>query len=667
MATNAVVYHLDPAQLCSQCVGLDIAELICGLNLRTISRSKMKPEPCTLCRFILQCLPVLPDDKSGAIETLKLLSAAPSDLSWVAGPTSSALPTPNKFKKDTYIFLGYQVGREWPESIIAPISYKQWSGIEPTPINIEYAMIEKWLKLDHESQQFQPKIETPSFLLQIVVVDCNSRSLVNLPFGECYFALSYVWGAGNTEDGMSLPNRFPQTIEDSITLCNALGFRYLWIDRYCIPQNDPHVRAIQIKRMNEIYSNAYVVIIACAGADPHYGLPGISRARLSSPCLDTGSNGYLQMIPTIHDVTNSVWSTRAWTYQEVLMATRRLYFTERQLYFESRRCIESEFTTQVLALNRSLAAPIYDFVNTEAGTTTDIFFLLQEYSSRDMSRSCDILNAISGVLAYYERYAGIRHLWGLPFSEALPASTQSDSTNSFLPIERSFFWTCRTKPPYPAYPAYRREGFPTWSWTGWYGSLKYWARAVHPIQVEVSESSAQEILKIDVELNSGACMTWKEFQQSYFDLEVGHLEENVSPHSLSRYLHVEADISPVIWCSACENYRDKALQSVVVFIKPTHGEPLQLGVQDTCERAAIQSIKYCQSSPGLECECFGLQNPYLVVPLTTSLTHDGRTGLNWYGLLVHNVGGHWERLALLEGPVETFERARKVRRKIRLG
>ncbi|KAH7070396.1 heterokaryon incompatibility protein-domain-containing protein, partial [Paraphoma chrysanthemicola] len=237
----------------------------------------------------------------------------------------------------------------------------------------------------------------------LVVIDCTSRSLVNLPSGECYFALSYVWGADHLkENETSLPNRLPQTIEDSITVCKALEFRYLWVDRYCIPQNDGRTRAIHIKRMNEIYNNAYVVIIACTGADPHYGLPGVSRDRPSCPCLDIGSSRYLQMIPSVHDIATSVWSTRAWTYQEVLLATRRLYFTDRQLYFESRGCIESEFGTRAPTLTQSRVGHIYDLINVEFGETGDIHALIEEYSSRKMSFPGDILNAISGVLAYCE-------------------------------------------------------------------------------------------------------------------------------------------------------------------------------------------------------------------------------------------------------------------------
>jgi hypothetical protein len=53
-----------------------------------------------------------------------------------------------------------------------------------------------------------------------------------------YLTLSYCWGkhtaeATTRDKTLPLP-RLPPTIEDAILATKGLGFRYLWVDRYCI-------------------------------------------------------------------------------------------------------------------------------------------------------------------------------------------------------------------------------------------------------------------------------------------------------------------------------------------------------------------------------------------------------------------------------------------------
>jgi hypothetical protein len=91
--------------------------------------------------------------------------------------------------------------------------------------------------------------------------------------------LSYVWGHSPAASGAgpgSLPKTFERTIEDAITIAVVLGFRYLWVDRYCIPQDNPAEKNSQIQRMGDIYANSALTIIAAAGDDAEFGLPGVS-------------------------------------------------------------------------------------------------------------------------------------------------------------------------------------------------------------------------------------------------------------------------------------------------------------------------------------------------------------------------------------------------------
>jgi hypothetical protein len=49
-------------------------------------------------------------------------------------------------------------------------------------------------------------------------------------------------------------------IEDVIQVVQCLGQRFLWIDAYCINQNDPAEVQETVTRMDDIYENALLTI-----------------------------------------------------------------------------------------------------------------------------------------------------------------------------------------------------------------------------------------------------------------------------------------------------------------------------------------------------------------------------------------------------------------------
>ncbi|KAK2055223.1 HET-domain-containing protein, partial [Colletotrichum caudatum] len=64
----------------------------------------------------------------------------------------------------------------------------------------------------------------------------------------------------------------PPVIQDAMRATIKLGFRYIWIDRYCIWQDDPAHKMSQVERMDQIYGDAELSIIAIGAKDPSYGL-----------------------------------------------------------------------------------------------------------------------------------------------------------------------------------------------------------------------------------------------------------------------------------------------------------------------------------------------------------------------------------------------------------
>ncbi|KAF7925843.1 hypothetical protein EAE99_005878 [Botrytis elliptica] len=114
----------------------------------------------------------------------------------------------------------------------------------------------------------------PLFVPELLVIDClaasSTLSLVPLPKSCQCVALSYVWGCAHTTS-----TKVPAVIKDAIEVTLKLGLRFIWVDRYCIRQDDPEKHRL-IPSMDEVYAKPYITIIAAAGKTAADGLPGIS-------------------------------------------------------------------------------------------------------------------------------------------------------------------------------------------------------------------------------------------------------------------------------------------------------------------------------------------------------------------------------------------------------
>ena len=167
------------------------------------------------------------------------------------------------------------------------------------------------------------------------VIDCRNGELVS-PGDQAYLTLSYVWGDPSAleTDGIE-QTAFPPTIKDAMQVTLALGYHYLWVDRYCINQNDKTEVLQQMSIMDIIYQKSALTIIAACGGNPYYGLPGVSNRSRRSYHQSQGSSLYMREILSQEGfIRNSYWNKRGWTYQEALFARRRLVFTDYEVYYE---------------------------------------------------------------------------------------------------------------------------------------------------------------------------------------------------------------------------------------------------------------------------------------------------------------------------------------------
>ncbi|ENH63828.1 hypothetical protein FOC1_g10007965 [Fusarium oxysporum f. sp. cubense race 1] len=280
-------------------------------------------------------------------------------------------------------------------------------------VNVDY--IRKGLEhcREHHSEQCNAKFDKG--LLITKMLDVNTRKVVDCPDNCDYLALSYVWGGIHPADGALEAGTLPQTIEDAITLTKRLGKQYLWVDALCIDQSPSPTpeqaasKAKQLQLMHLIYYCATITIF----------IPGISKPRVGSTRERINGKELVVVPPQIMtEIKSSVWQTRAWTWQEDVLSTRKLYLTETQWILQCNETLgPSDYAeAQNAALDLTwtkvsggtIKAGYVEATNTEFLDRTSSMFIsaVTTYTSRSLTNDGDSLNAFQGGLARFETENG---------------------------------------------------------------------------------------------------------------------------------------------------------------------------------------------------------------------------------------------------------------------
>lgn len=342
------------------------------------------------------------------------------------------------------------------------------SGRKLDPNIVSYSVVGSWLSfcVQHHGQACSKNNE----LRGLLVIDCDSRQIIpandqNLP----YVALSYLWGPDAGQDQVSrnmLPTTLPQVIEDAITVTKRLGFKCLWVDRYCVSEGT--AKHEQILNMGKIYANAVLTIVAATGDDSHYGLPGVSIPRKSQPCLQLGDQLLVSTMPNIAlEIQSSKWNTRGWTYQEALLSSRRLVFTQSQVYFQcaSSHCLES-IRAPLKSLHNRRLTRFFDSINMyrvfpREGVGKFVFEIqnrISEYNERNLSFDYDALNAFEGILTGFQSMKPpVEHFLGLPLFSSESFTMINQPITELDRLVQGLRWNMSST-------AVRRPAFPSWTW-----------------------------------------------------------------------------------------------------------------------------------------------------------------------------------------------------------
>ena len=473
--------------LCQRCGSLDLDDLLSDKNsmkslvshrvmkLRKLG-VRLKDGKCPLCKLFNRMKPNSQDEALNPYFALHLVR--PPGL--IPLSFGQALAVSSSASKDK----GFKASHMEETGVIGEVHTEEPPGSRQALLvrsldqcSIDFKVIHGWRDTckDMHGSKCGRSPSTAPRLMELKMIDCETKKVVSWPQQAKYAALSYVWGksekssADYVDDG-GLPKKLPLTIEDAIRVTEQWGLRDMWVDRYCIDMNDDNERHSQILQMNRVYQSAELTIIAAAGDNADFGLPGISeRSRLSQPAVKIGDR---QLASTLTDprkvLLASKWMQRGWTYQEGFFSVRGLIFTEEQVIFE---CPEGMAYESIVEFMHTSESGLLSRMNNEDQSPWKITEHLSQYSGRELSFSSDTITAFLGIFSEYEsRRNPVYQYLGIPIMPRFVTK----------PGRGLMIWNQSQTVRFAAGLCWRNSGFgsrrlqfPSWTWAGWDAPLTY--------------------------------------------------------------------------------------------------------------------------------------------------------------------------------------------------
>lgn len=306
-----------------------------------------------------------------------------------------------------------------------------------------------------------------------MLIDLVDHCLVDANGTEDYIALSYVWG--DLEDqfattrsnisklkakgNLTMPDvymQLPGTIRRALQFSALVGARFLWVDRLCIVQDDATQFEDQVNRMGSVYSNAYLTICAGDGDDAESGLKGLGGTFLPRNIDQVifefrSKHDVVGLVHVhVHDDESAVYSTRAWTFQEEILAERSLFFRDDGLTWQWKTISMQEKSTiewqrdenDIDLLLEDMKWPCIEKWNA----------LLNSYLCRQLRFDVDILRAFSGIIERLGASLGAFHF---------------EMPEQFFDV--ALLWHANRSLTRRKVKTIENVSFPSWSRLGWQG------------------------------------------------------------------------------------------------------------------------------------------------------------------------------------------------------
>lgn len=158
----------------------------------------------------------------------------------------------------------------------------------------------EWLKQCHTEHHTCPPISNRSLQTRLIdvgepITGIDPKLIETGGQQGQYITLSHCWGQSkppsttktNLSSHMSsMPlQSMPKTFRDAVKLVRLLGHRYLWIDSYCIIQDDEADWHRECASMAAIYSNCVVTLASPYASDCNAGFSrGLHPIRAETWC-----------------------------------------------------------------------------------------------------------------------------------------------------------------------------------------------------------------------------------------------------------------------------------------------------------------------------------------------------------------------------------------------
>lgn len=527
--------------VCEACRKIDFEDLLQSAErsfspkswANTFSQTVAYTSGCMLCRLLLQ------HGQDGQLRSFKF---SPYTSRWVgaSGNADEQHAVILKVGKLVTSFVFSPITQNLV--FCAPISKATAPSLYQPEIVAETFSLTKarsWIdtcRARHPSVCNQMPLDVPGMHL----IDCDYMTVVKAQKSSRWVALSYVWGIRplvstpgesiTSELGSPLPSELPKTIEDAISVTKQLGYHFLWVDEYCIDQGNENQRNEQIGSMDQIYHGAELTIVAAAGEDKNYGLPGVGATpRASEKAVRLNDIEIFTFGPDpIQTITTSRWWTRAWTFQEGVLSKRLLVFTDHQtsFYCQTNSWMEGLGGDQLLTETETQwddapAASLFTPFRPQPPEMTSLLdswdhfaMLVGKYSARHITFEEDAYNAFLGVILDMRRTCSTAYtLYGLPFFRFAghEPSHHLDSI-AFAALSwyyRGIFFTGERDTQHERY--WRRSAFPSWTWVGWQGEATFMCQALRLNQYQTSMGEIQFETASGAMLVPSALPDWSEF------------------------------------------------------------------------------------------------------------------------------------------------------------
>ncbi|PLB35024.1 HET domain-containing protein [Aspergillus candidus] len=308
-----------------------------------------------------------------------------------------------------------------------------------------------------------------------------------------YVCLSYCWG--KTQPNVTTTSRLnsytagidtaeiPETILDAIRVAISMGFRYLWVDAFCIVQDSGPDKITELGKMASIYSGAACTICVMSAKSANEGflrqayLDGSENQSIRTWHADIydGTSQAAAAVLEIRsdfsyeDIFDSPIFERGWTFQEALLSPRLVMFFphgQRPALRCSTHTVQSDGGL-IPAHPKALVnlREVEQVVERERGKWGDYddqsanaeewVTIVKQYSQRSLTYEVDKMPAFMGIVSEWETRFGQGAYWAGVWSATLTKDLIWKSRRDYSPrsahesyVAPSWSWASRAHPVY---------------------------------------------------------------------------------------------------------------------------------------------------------------------------------------------------------------------------